>query len=108
MGSRNRYFEAAFSGGVIATMRRVVITGLGAVSGNGSTADEIWQSLRAGEAARCPITSDRYFEFEEFAGACTTSEGPINTVCGSPLTIPDMAETLGIKGLARIKRYDRH
>jgi 3-oxoacyl-[acyl-carrier-protein] synthase II len=93
---------------IIHLMRRIVITGMGAVSGNGSTVSEIWESLLAGKADRCTITPDRYFDVNSFAKACSTKEGLINMVCGSPLTIEGMAARLGIKGAGRIRRYDRH
>lgn len=89
-------------------MRRVVITGIGALSGNGTGPKEIWAALRAGEARRCTVTPDRYFNIDALANACSTREGLIKTVCGSPLSIEEMARHLGIKGAARIKRYDRH
>lgn len=89
-------------------MKRVVITGMGAVSGNGSSVSEIWNALLAEKADRCAITPDRYFDANSAAKAYSTKEGLINTVCGSPLTVQQMAARLGIEGTARIRRYDRH
>lgn len=89
-------------------MRRVVITGMGVICGNGSSVAETWQSLCTDEARRCSITPDRYFDVDAFAEACSTREGLIRTVCGSPLTIEDLGRRVGIKGAARVKRFDRH
>ena len=37
-------------------MRRVVVTGLGAVTPVGNTVDEMWKSIKAGKCGVAPIT----------------------------------------------------
>lgn len=87
-------------------MRRVVITGMGAICGNGSSVAEIRNAIWRGEAAR-RSTSD-YFDINANPGAYTArKEGLITTVCGSPLLNVDLGAPLGITG-REVDRYDRH
>lgn len=87
-------------------MRQVVITGVGAISGNGNNLPEIWSNLLQGEAHRSKIT---HFPIDDpkYARSCATAkEGLIDTVCGSPLTNEELFALTGIsKG---VQRYDRH
>src|SRR5690606_40022962 len=44
-------------------LRRVVITGLGALTPIGNTKDEYWEALKSGKSGAAPIT---YFDTEKF------------------------------------------
>ena len=52
---RSRHFEFKF-GGTTMDRRRVVITGLGAVTPVGLTAADSWQAVRSGVCGIAPIT----------------------------------------------------
>ena len=45
------------------TMRRVVITGIGALTPIGNDLDTFWSNLKAGKSGAAPIT---YFDTEKF------------------------------------------
>lgn len=86
--------------------RRIVVTGLGAVSGNGLNVAGIWHDLSRGIASRVKITPEYYFDVERFEKACRNQkEGIIDTVCGVPLKNEEIANLLGIDNAGR---YDRH
>lgn len=85
-------------------MQRVVITGMGAVCGNGSSVPEIWNNLCLGIAHRSPISA---FDVRENPAAYSTPDGLITTVCASKLTNRELGEKIGLKG-KRYERYDRH
>ncbi len=85
--------------------RRVVVTGYGAISGNGNTADEIWASLLAGEARRLPLSGEHYFSTEGVERAYSAGDRLIDTVCGNPLSNKELAE---LAQMGRAANYDRH
>ena len=65
--------------------RRVVVTGMGAVSGNGTGVDGMWRALLNGEAHRSRI-ADVHFNPEENPVPYKSGGELITTVCGSMLT----------------------
>jgi len=77
---------------------------MGGISGNGTTADEIWQSLKAGEAKRNTIVPELYFDPASNPKAYRTRKEAITTVCGSSLTNDQLAERINESA----KRFDRH
>ena len=84
--------------------RRVVVTGIGAISGNGLSAPQIWQNLQSGFVTRTPL-KDFHFDPENFAGFGSL-HNRIETVCGVPCTNDELATQIGLK--EKIKHYDRH
>lgn len=85
---------------------RIVVTGLGAVSGNGLNVPNIWLNLSRGIASRVEITPEYYFDVHKFERACRNpKEGIITTVCGVPLKNEEIAKLLAIDNAGR---YDRH
>ena len=85
-------------------MRRVVVTGIGTVSGNGTGAKEVWRALSNGEAHRSRI-ADVHFNPEENPTPYKSGGDLIVTVCGSTLSNEELAE---LSGVAKPMRFDRH
>lgn len=83
-------------------MRKVVITAIDAISGNGDTVNTIFNNMAAGKAHRNKIDN---FPIDQYPKSCKTrKEGLIHTVCASPLSNEKLAELLEVKA----DRYDRH
>lgn len=84
-------------------MKKVVITGIGAVSGNGTGVNEIWAALSNGVARRNKIV-DVHFDPTGHP-AYASGKTPIEIVCGNPLTNEELAN---LADITRFDRYDRH
>lgn len=84
-------------------MKKVVITGIGAVSGNGTGVNEIWAALSSGVAHRSKI-SEVHFDPTGHP-AYASGKTPIEIVCGNSYTNEQLA---AFAGIARFDRYDRH
>lgn len=88
------------------TVKNVVITGMGALSGNGMSVPQIWASLVRGEALSMRVDPRYHFDLDRFQQECRTrKEGPINTVCGIAATNDELGESVDIPKAAF---YDRH
>jgi 3-oxoacyl-[acyl-carrier-protein] synthase II len=85
-------------------MTRVVVTGLGMISGNGTGTEAVWKSLLASEARRTEI-SDVHFKVEDNPTPFKAGNTLITTVCGSPLSNAELADLADVHNPPR---FDRH
>jgi 3-oxoacyl-[acyl-carrier-protein] synthase II len=84
----------------------VVVTGMGALSGNGLSVSHIWDALLRGEAAHMDIDPRYHFDLARFEKSCRTrKEGPIHSVCGVPLSNEELGNHIGV---TKASLYDRH
>ncbi len=79
--------------------RRVVITGLGAISAGGTTISDIWQKALAGADLRSEISPHHFdvHRFDEGVFPRRKKTSSAVMVCGSKLTNHEMAEMLSVR-----------